>query len=187
MGPLDEATVWLSRDMERTHIKGYVETGWGREVANMYKGKVEQHGAYYLHVASPPKKGIAGKGAALLINRACTTPREGEGMVYAHPQGKAVAALHTIRGTPTLILALHAPHTEQHQVRFFKDTAEQVNAGLDRVRTMHQGGWDNLALIIMGDMNYVADARADCVPPNKTRERTEAEGALPAQDGWRPH
>ena len=82
-------------------------------------------GGHRLWAVAAKTRSTVKSGTAILA-RSTIAPREGDGLLWGKPDGKAMAVALTIPEQPVILLAAHLPHTDPERVAFLTEVAEEV-------------------------------------------------------------
>ena len=105
------------------------------------------------------------------IAKATIAPRPGDGLVWAKPDGKAMAVALTIGDRPVYLLAAHLPHTDPERVAFLTTVADEVKAATTaHAQTPEGRPWAHATHLWAADLNLTCNPTLD----NETRRPAPA-------------
>ena len=92
------------------------ETSWDEAQIKVLTGAMRTEGHRLWAVAAKTRSTVR-SGTAILA-RSTISPREGDGLLWGKPDGKALAVALTIQDQPVILLAAHLPHTDPERIAF---------------------------------------------------------------------
>ena len=140
------------------------ETSWTDGQIDALQAKMKDEGHRLWAVAAKTRR-TAKSGTAILA-KATIAPRPGDGLVWAKPDGKAMAVALTIGDRPVYLLAAHLPHTDPERVAFLTTVADGVRAATAaHAQTPEGRPWARATHLWAADLNLTCNPTLD----NETR------------------
>ena len=147
-----------------------IETNHDSVTSTIMKHKIEKAGMYRFFGNPTKQGGNIGKGTALLVANSIIAPPDGRTaqpedneIILTDRKGKTLAVHLYVRGTPTVIVVMHLPHTDADRTEYINTTAAQLSQAI--TAKMQKDGYDKWPSVIrMADDNMVRDPTVDCVP-----------------------
>ena len=140
------------------------ETSWTDSQIDALQAKMKDEGHRLWAVAAKTRR-TAKSGTAILA-KATIAPRPGDGLVWAKPDGKAMAVALTIGDRPVYLLAAHLPHTDPERVAFLTTVADGVRAATAaHAQTPEGRPWARATHLWAADLNLTCNPTLD----NETR------------------
>ena len=111
---------------------------------------------YAPHLAQDGRKGTG----TAVIAKSTVAAKPGDGIMFARPDGKAMAVALTVGTQPVIMLAAHLPHTDRDRAVFLHDLAEEMIAAKTRQTATHPK-WGGAVYMWAADMNMTSHPTLD--------------------------
>ena len=122
-------------------------------------------GGHRLWAVAAKTRSTVKSGTAILA-RSTIAPREGDGLLWGKPDGKAMAVALTIQEQPVVLLAAHLPHTDPERVAFLREVADEVEkAATAHSQTQEGAAWAAPLYLWAGDLNLTCHRILDNETP----------------------
>ena len=154
--------------LRRSDVHSWNETGWKAGRAD-HLAKTLAGAGHRLYSAAPTTRGHKGSGTAVLLR--ATVPRHpAEGILFARPDGKAMAVAQplAIARQPIVYLVAHLPHDDGARETFLRELATALSpalaaqtAKIDSAGTAIGTPWSHPIFIWGGDMNFTTQPNLD--------------------------
>ena len=159
------------RLLPRASVCVGLETWWDNKTSTAVGAKLAKSG-HRLYVANG-KQTVRGTGAMVIV-RADVEQADGERLVWARDDGKAIAVALTVAKRQFYVIATHYPHVDAQQAEFER----AVRADFVAARVAHEAlhpSWIGAGLLWAADRNTVVDMKADCQKPGSLHMQAVAE------------
>ena len=97
-------------------IHAISETSWDEAQIKVLTAAMQTGGHRLWAIAAKTRSTV--KSGTAILARSTIPPREGDGLLWGKPDGKALAVALTIQEQPVILLAAHLPHTDRERVAF---------------------------------------------------------------------
>ena len=143
------------------------ETSWDEAQIKVLTGAMKAGGHRLWAVAAKTRSTV--KSGTAILARSTISPREGDGLLWGKPDGKALAVALTIQDQPVVLLAAHLPHTDPERIAFLNEVADEVErAATAHSQTPEGAPWATALYLWAGDLNLTCHRTLDNETPKPT-------------------